>query len=86
MNINIDKYEKSVINNLNIDNINKIIVFLKKNNCNYIEELIEDYLDIFNFEYNEFIEKFNKLNKKYNNELINSISEDMNIIEEFYTI
>ncbi len=81
MNINIDKYEKSVINNLNIDNINKIIVFLKKNNCNYIEELIEDYLDIFNFEYNEFIEKFNKLNKKYNNELINSISEDMNIIE-----
>lgn len=86
MDIDLSKYEKSIISNLDINNINKIIIFLEKNHCNYIEELLEDYLDIFTFEYSEFINKFNKLNNKYNNELIKEISEDMNIIEEFYTI
>ena len=84
MDIDITKYEKSVINNLNKENITKIVKFLISNQCDFIEELLEDYLDIFTFEYNEFVSKFNKLNKKYNNNLINEIKDDMNILEEFY--
>ena len=84
--LDIDKYEKSVINSLNKENVKKIIKLLVTNNCDYIEELLEDYLDIFVFDYNDFKNKFDKLNKIYNNNLINEIRDDMNILEEFYTI
>ena len=82
--IDIGKYEKSVLNNMDKENMMKIISYLLSNNCDYIEELLEDYLDIFSFEYSEFVSKFNILNKKYNYNLINEIKEDMNILEELY--
>ena len=84
INIDISKYEKSVIKNLDKDNVDKILSFLSLNGCDYIEELLENYLDIFAFEYNEFVIRFNKLNDKYNHNLINEIKDDMNILEELY--
>ena len=82
--IDIDKYENSVTKNINKDNFMKIVSFLLSNDCDYIEELVEDYLDIFTFDYDEFVAKFNRLNSKYNHNLINEIKDDMNILEEFY--
>ena len=84
INIDLNKYEKSFINIINKDNLNKITFFLLSNDCDYIEELLEDYLDIFTFEYDEFVIRFNKLNDKYNHNLINKIRDDRNIIDEFY--
>ena len=84
INIDMSKYEKSVIKNLDKDNVDKILSFLSLNGCDYIEELLENYLDIFAFEYNEFVIRFNKLNDKYNHNLINEIKDDMNILEELY--
>lgn len=84
INIDINNYEDSVIKNIDKVNINKIVSFLVSNGCDYIEELLEDYLDIFTFEYDEFVEKFNKLNDKYKHNLINEIRDDMNILEELY--
>ena len=84
MNIDISKYEESVIKNLDKDNVDKILSFLALNGRDYIEELLENYLDIFAFEYNEFVIRFNKLNDKYNHNLINEIKDDMNILEELY--
>lgn len=81
-----DKYEKEVYKNLDKNNMDRIITFLKSNKCDYIEDLVEDYLDIFTFDYDNFIRIFNILNKKYNNNLINEIGNDMNILEEFYNI
>ncbi len=86
MNVDLSKYENSIFNNLEKENVIKIIRFLENNNCFYIDELLDDYLDIFTFEYDEFVNIFNSLNKKYNNNLINQISNDMNIIEEFYKV
>jgi len=80
------KYESDVIRNIDKDNMNKIIDFLSSKNCSYIGELLEDYLDIFTFDYEEFVSKFDLLNKKYNNNLIEEVSNDMNILEEFYNI
>ena len=84
INIDISKYEESVIKNLDKDNVDKILSFLSLNGCDYIEELLENYLDIFAFEYNEFVIRFNKLNDKYNHNLINEIRDNMNILEELY--
>ena len=84
INIDISKYENSVIKNFDKDNLIKIYSFLLSNNCDYVEELIENYLDIFTFEYDDFVTRFNKLNAKYNYNLINEIRDDMNILEELY--
>lgn len=80
----LEKYSKTTINNLDKSNISKIIVFLYQENCDYIEDLLEDYLDLFTIEYNEFINKYHKLNKKYNNEYLRLASNDMNLFEEFF--
>ena len=84
MNIDINKYDNSVIKNIDKKNVNKIISFLSSNGCDFIEELLEDYLDIFTFEYDEFVIRFNKLDEEYNLNLINEIRNDMNILEELY--
>ena len=53
-----------------------------------LKELLKSMnrLDLFTFDYDEFVLKFNKLNDKYNNRLIIEVSNDMNILEEFYSI
>ena len=84
INIDFSKYESSVVNALNQQNMMKIVSFLSSKECDYIEQLLEDYLDLFTFDYNDFVFKYNKLNTKYNNNLINEIKDDMNILEEFY--
>ena len=80
----IEKYSESVINNLNYENILKIGNFLEKENCDFIEDILDEYLDIFTIEYEVFLKKYNELNKKYNNNLLNEISNDMNILECFF--
>lgn len=79
-----EKYSESIIKNLNKENFYKIINFLNQEKCDYIDDIISDYLDLFNFEYNDFVEKYNKLNEKYNKDFLNRASEDMNLLEEFY--
>lgn len=80
----IGKYSVNVFKNINKDNLSKILIFLEKNNCDYIEDILTDYLDIFMIEYEVFIEKYNIINKKYNNCFIKLASEDMNLFEEFF--
>ena len=84
MNEIIEKYTDATIKNLNKDNMLRIIDFLKLKKCNFIEDILEDYLDLFTIEYSEFVNKYNELNKKYNFNLLNEVSLDMNILEEFF--
>ncbi|MCM1370887.1 MAG: hypothetical protein NC181_03240 [Clostridium sp.] len=81
----LDKYDKGIIENINIDNLNKIINFLQQNGCDYCDELVENYLDLFILDIEEFKTKFNNLNKKYNNNFLTLACQDMNILEEFYS-
>lgn len=80
----LEKYSVDVLKNLNKNNMVEIVYFLESQNCDFIEDILEDYLDLFTMEYNEFLNKYNKLNKKYNFNLLNKASEDMNIFEEFF--
>lgn len=84
MNETFDKYSKSILRKLNRDNLSKIINFLKREKCDYIEDLIEDYLDIFTIEYDLFVNKYQKLNRKYNGKFLDLASNDMNYLEELY--
>ena len=82
--LDISKYEESVIKNIHRDNLEKIITFLVSKGCDYVEELLEDYLDLFTFDYHDFVTKFNKLDEKYQHHFIDEVREDMNLLEEFY--
>ena len=42
MNVDISKYESDVVENLDKENVLKIVTFLKNNNCDYIDELLEN--------------------------------------------
>lgn len=79
-----EKYSEDVIKDLNKDNINKIIEFLRNNNCNYIESIISDYLDLFTIDYEVFVTKYKYLNEKYQNKFLVKASENMNLFEEFF--
>lgn len=78
------KYSKTTLDNLNTENMYKIIIFLEKEKCNCIEDMLEDYLDVFTIDYEIFIEKYYRLNKKYNKQYLNKVSEDMNYLEELF--
>jgi len=81
-----DKFEPEVFQNLDKENVYKILDFLYKECCDFIDDLIENYLDLFNFEYEDFVIKYNLLNDKYNGEFLSLASEDMNLLEEFYEV
>ena len=78
------KFENSVFTNLDKENFNKIIAFLVKEKCDFIEDIVYDYLDLFNIEYEKFVDIYSKLNKKYKGTFLEQASEDMNLLEEFY--
>lgn len=80
----LEKYSGTTLNNLNEENMKKIIAFLIEKNCDYIEDLLEDYLDLFTIEYDVFVAKFNKLNDQYANNFLQLASEDMNLLEDFF--
>lgn len=82
----LEKYNETILNQLNKENMTKIILFLEKNNCEFIEDIINDYLDLLAINYNDFITKYNILNKKYNGLFLEKASENMNLLEEFYQI
>ena len=67
-----------------MNKIKKIIEFLVLRECDYIEDILEDYLDIFTIDYEEFVKRFEKINKNYNNEYLKLASEDMNLLEELF--
>ena len=52
----------------------------------YEDEIVENYLDLFTFNYEEFIFKYNELNKKYSNNYLKAVDQDMNLLEEFYSL
>ena len=39
---------------------------LNDNNCDYIEDILSDYLDLFTIDYDEFVNKYNIINKVQN--------------------
>lgn len=84
MNDIIDKYNLSVIKNIDKTNMIKIISFLEKEDCYYIDDIIEDYLDLFTIDIENFILIYNILNKKYDNKFLEYAAFDMNLFEKFY--
>lgn len=78
----VNKYNINLLKTINRDNFYKIINFLEKENCSFIEDIVSDYFDVFSIEYDLFIEKYNKLNQNYNGKYLILVNEDMELLEQ----
>lgn len=77
-----DKYEEWYINQLDENKFNKIYNLFKKYNFYYIEDLIINYLEI--FEYEEYLieESILKLKEKLGENFVYIIGNDLSYLEE----
>ena len=78
-----NKFEENVLRKINFDNMNKILTFLSNNNVKYLEDIVNNYIDIFIIDYEEFVNKYNELNIEYNNELYKKINDNIETLELF---
>ena len=78
-----NKFEENVLRKINFDNMNKILTFLSNNNVKYLEDIVNNYIDIFIIDYEEFVNKYNELNSEYNNELYKKINDNIETLELF---
>ena len=78
----VNKFEPHVIKNIDMENLNKIINFLVSEKFDYIDEIVEDYLDLFLIDYEDFVSRYQLLKNKYGENLVELISEDLGILEE----
>lgn len=79
-----DKFESEVFKKMEKENLMKIVSYLNKQGIDYIEDIIEDYLDLFLIDYDVFVSKFEMLNNKYQGNLVNMIYSDMGVLEQFF--
>ena len=77
-------YSLGTLKNLNEENMNKIICFLKLNGCDFIEDIIRDYLDIFTIDYELFVSKYNDLNEKYDFKYMEKMRLNIDLLEMMF--
>ena len=80
----LDKYSIDCLKRYDRQIVIENLKILKDNNCDYLDDILEDYLDILLIDNSDFKKKFEIINKKYNGEFLMKANEDMNLLEEFY--
>lgn len=78
------KYDLKYLKSLDVNNMRKILEFLIKENCDFIIDILENYLDLLSIDYDTFREKYCRLNLKYHYEYMALVRENMNYLEEMY--
>ena len=80
----LEKYDYSFLASINRENLYLNANFLYQKGCYFLEDILEDYLDILTMEYTEFQKRYLTLEQKYGPDLIEKIGNDMAILEEFF--
>jgi len=79
-----ENFNEETINQMNEDNISKIMEYLQENNVYYAKDLLISSLDLFLWPSEEFIEHFEKLKEKLGNDFVDKLGEDASLIEIMY--
>ena len=79
-------YDEEYINILDEDNFNKVYNLLKKNNFYYIEDIIINYLELFEIE-DKYIElAINDIKDILGNDYVKKIGKNMTIIDKIISL
>ncbi len=80
----IENFDIEMINELDADNLIKIMRYLEKNGIYYAKDLFLSSLDLFLLPSNEFINKFEKLKIKLGDDYVEKLGQDASLIEIMY--
>lgn len=80
----IENFDIEMINELDADNLIKIMRYLEKNGIYYAKDLFLSSLDLFLLPSDEFINKFEKLKIKLGDDYVEKLGEDTSLIEIMY--
>lgn len=80
----IENFDIEMINELDADNLIKIMRYLEKNGIYYAKDLFLSSLDLFLLPSDEFINKFEKLKTKLGDNYVEKLGEDASLIEIMY--
>ena len=79
-----ENIDESLIKQLDINNLSKIINYLKQNNVYYYKDLLINAFDLFLLDSSIFIEKFNKLKHELGENFVDKLGDDFSLIEIMY--
>jgi len=76
-------YDKQYLNTLDEENFLKIYKLFKSSNFYFIKDIILNYLEIFDLDYDTVFNKIIELKKNLGDNYINIIANDLTYLEEF---
>ena len=82
LNIIYNNYDEKFINNLDQINFMKVYYLFKKYNFYYIDDIILNYLEIFEMDYKDVHEEIIKLNEKLGNNFVYIIGNNMTYLND----
>lgn len=82
----VETYDNELLLKLDTNNIINIINYLKKNNIDYIEDILSLYTDLFILDVNDFISKFENLKKRYGKNFCDNLAYKLDILESMWEI
>lgn len=79
-------YDNELLLKLDTNNIVSIINYLKRNNIDYIEDILSLYTDLFILDVNDFIKRFEILKKRYGKNFCDNLAYKLDILESMWDI
>ncbi len=82
----IETYDNELLLKLDTNNIISIINYLKRNNIDYIEDILSLYTDLFILDVNDFINRFEILKNRYGKNFCDNLAYKLDILESMWEI
>ena len=79
-----ENFDEEMIQEMDEENIDKIIYYLEKNNVDYAKDLLISSLDLFLLPVEDFIKQFEKLKNELGRDFAEKLGEDSSLIEIMY--
>ena len=79
-----ENFDDYIINQLDSNNIAKIYNYLIKEDVYYTKDIFISQADLFLLDYDQFVEKFEKLKDKVGKDYIDKLGDDCSIIDIMY--
>ena len=79
-----ENFDNNIINQLDNENVDKIYNYLIDNGIYYAKDIFVSQADLFLFDYDDFVERFDKLKTKLGINYAEILGEDCSVIDYMY--
>ena len=79
-----ENFDEDMIQQMDEENIDKILYYLEENNVDHAKDLLISSLDLFLLPAEDFIKQFEKLKKELGENFAEKLGEDISLIEIMY--